>query len=196
MWAPMWHATCPTLTAYKADRWAYIASYEAVAPTANIKEAMYVYGPIAVGICAGPNFQAYRSGIMNLGDTCADDVNHSVTLVGWFDDNGTDNGYWIVKNSWGPLWGESGYMRVRYGVSNVGYAANFVEFTTCPVDPPLPNLVCTTPVKLTLGRGYNGTTARQSHRREQLFLHHPQPKRSPQGAHDHHHRPRVTSPPP
>ncbi len=143
---------------YLANSWAYIDSDNAVAPTASIKEAMYVYGPIATAICAGGNFQAYTGDIFNIGDTCTNQVNHAVTLVGWVDDNGTDNGYWIVKNSWGPLWGESGYMRIRYGVSNVGYAANFVHFTECPADPQLPNLSCTAPVTLSLGKGYNGKT--------------------------------------
>lgn len=33
---------------------------------------------------------------------------HEVAVVGWND----AQQYWIVKNSWGPWWGESGYFRV------------------------------------------------------------------------------------
>jgi uncharacterized repeat protein (TIGR02543 family) len=33
-----------------------------------------------------------------------------------------------LRNSWGPGWGESGYMRIGYGVSSVGYDANYVVY--------------------------------------------------------------------
>ena len=40
-------------------------------------------------------------------------VEHGVVIVGYDD----SNGYWIVRNSWGPDWGEgsNGYFKVGYG---------------------------------------------------------------------------------
>ena len=37
-------------------------------------------------------------------------TNHAVALVGWNDADGA----WILRNSWGPSWGEDGYMRIKY----------------------------------------------------------------------------------
>lgn len=37
--------------------------------------------------------------------------NHYVLLVG------RGIGYWKIRNSWGPRWGEHGYMRIKFGNS-------------------------------------------------------------------------------
>jgi hypothetical protein len=48
-----------------------------------------------------------------------------VLLVGWNDAENT----WIMRNSWGASWGESGYMRITRGTSNIGYSANYVIYS-------------------------------------------------------------------
>lgn len=35
---------------------------------------------------------------------------HAVKILGWGIDNGVN--YWLCANSWGPLWGESGFFRI------------------------------------------------------------------------------------
>jgi C1A family cysteine protease len=116
---------CPYTHDYWIDNWAFIAGEDGVAPVADIKQAIMDYGPVSVAICVNSAFQAYTGGIFT-GPTCSD-INHAVALVGWDDNQGT-NGVWILRNSWGPGWGEGGYMRIEYGVCDVGYSACFVDY--------------------------------------------------------------------
>ena len=63
---------------------------------------------IAVAVDAEA-FQDYDSGIIT--SECYDDLDHGVAIVG-YGVSGKIN-FWIVRNSWGPDWGESGYVRVQ-----------------------------------------------------------------------------------
>ena len=41
------------------------------------------------------------------------DINHVVALMGYGTDETTGEDYWLVRNSWGPQWGEEGYIRLK-----------------------------------------------------------------------------------
>lgn len=56
---------------------------------------------------ADTDFQFYSSGILNNPD-CGTSLDHAILAVG-FDQN---EGYYIIRNSWGSDWGESGYIRL------------------------------------------------------------------------------------
>ncbi len=119
----------------KIESWKYVGNSYGVPSVEAIKYAIATYGPVAAAVCAGSAFSSYRSGIFSSDEknVCkTGQVNHAVVLVGW--DDATDT--WIMKNSWGTGWGESGYMRIKRNVSNIGYAANYVVYTSSP--PPLP----------------------------------------------------------
>ena len=58
--------------------------------------------PVSVAICAS-TLQFYFSGVVN---SCCEDLNHGVLVVGYGTDDRTRQDYWIVKNSWGSFWGE------------------------------------------------------------------------------------------
>ena len=84
----------------------------------EIKEFLYETGPLAVALNADP-LQSYSSGILDkTSSACpSSGINHAVTMVGY----GTDSKpYWIIKNSWGKYWGESGYFRIRRGNGTCG----------------------------------------------------------------------------
>jgi C1A family cysteine protease len=67
-------------------------------------------GPVAVSVSAGnPYFRGYVNGILN-DPRCGDAPDHAIVVVGYGAENG--DSYYIVRNSWGPTWGEWGYIRI------------------------------------------------------------------------------------
>ena len=63
-------------------------------------------------------FASYRGGIYDDDRCSGSSINHAVFAVGYGSENGHD--YYIVKNSWGKSWGESGYIRMARGTSTNG----------------------------------------------------------------------------
>merc|ERR1719500_142586 len=49
---------------------------------------------------------------------------HSLTVVG-FDEEEDGTQYWRMKNSWGPTWGEEGYLRLARGLGHCGVGGIF-----------------------------------------------------------------------
>lgn len=52
----------------------------------------------------------YESGIFDGGNKTNPDLDHLVQLIGYGEENGT--AYWMVRNSWTPLWGDHGFIRL------------------------------------------------------------------------------------
>lgn len=85
-----------------------------------MKEAIVKYGAVSTGIYYDSvYFNSAKNAYYYYGSGYA---NHAVAIVGWDDDYSLNNFYykpagngaWIVKNSWGSLWGEDGYFYVSY----------------------------------------------------------------------------------
>lgn len=67
-------------------------------------------GPVAVSADA-QNWFEYRSGVF---DACGKDatVDHAITMYGYGVDKKAGRKFWLIRNSWGPDWGEDGFMRL------------------------------------------------------------------------------------
>jgi len=54
-------------------------------------------------------FMGYTGGIVNT-PNCGTQLDHAIAGVGYGVENGQQ--YYIIRNSWGPTWGEKGYIRI------------------------------------------------------------------------------------
>ena len=105
----------------------------------DVKRALMEYGAISVNLYYDDdyysryNYTYHYNGSKN--------TNHAVLLVGWDDNKDvtggssatpSSKGAWIIRNSWGEYWGESGYFYVSYEdtkvLTSISYFPSNVEF--------------------------------------------------------------------
>lgn len=86
-----------------------------------LKVAMVTHGPIVSSMNSDQKtFRFYSHGIYD-DPKCGKKTNHAVLTVGYGADDNVP--YWIIKNSWGHLWGDDGYIKIamnhdRCGLTN------------------------------------------------------------------------------
>ncbi|MBN1233510.1 MAG: hypothetical protein JXA60_09180, partial [Candidatus Coatesbacteria bacterium] len=86
----------------------------AITPHGNydgIKDALANKGCVFAAMRVYNDWQYYKGGIYECDENSGYGGGHMICIIGY---NHPEN-YWIVKNSWGTNWGESGYARVRIG---------------------------------------------------------------------------------
>nr|AAQ22984.1 cathepsin L-like cysteine proteinase precursor [Acanthoscelides obtectus] len=103
-----------------------ITGYQAVSKGDEVvlAQAVATIGPISIAL-DGNHIMFYRRGIVSKWCGCKNsekDLNHGVLLVGYGD------GYWIVKNSWGRIWGEQGYFRLKKDAGNTCGVATWPSY--------------------------------------------------------------------
>jgi hypothetical protein len=131
---------CPALaTTELAVGWTQnVSDYRTVAPGSEKALLRAVTrGPVTANIDAtGDGFRHYAGGIYDAQD-CLDDgdeVNHAVVVVGFGETDAGDE-YWLLRNTWGNMWGEDGYMRIARGSSVSDYGpCNLYLYADYPVN--------------------------------------------------------------
>lgn len=89
---------------------------------------MFAEGPIAIALDAS-EFSSYTGGVLS---QCGNDIDHAVQAVGL--NTEANPPFWIVRNSWGGDWGESGYIYLEYGKNTCGLTNEPITCDTAIVD--------------------------------------------------------------
>lgn len=116
--------TCPNkklLSHVKVNQYKVLMHGEHRNAESEIEWLLHAYGPVSVGVDS-TTMDNYSGGIFKA-HMCTTDIDHAVTIVGYTKDA------WIIKNSWGPHWGENGYLYLERGKNACGVAEYIVYIT-------------------------------------------------------------------
>ena len=69
----------------------------------------------------------YSTGVLS-GTGCGTLTDHDILAVGFGTDSATGEDYFLVKNSWGAEWGESGYVKISTGLDNTYGTCGILRF--------------------------------------------------------------------
>jgi cathepsin F len=103
----------------KAKEAVSISSWKQVSTDEDqMAAALVQYGPLSIGINAGP-MQFYHGGVADPWSFLCNPkkIDHGVAIVGFGKET---KSYWVIRNSWGPSWGEKGYYRIIRGKGACG----------------------------------------------------------------------------
>eukprot|EP00667_Euglena_gracilis_P004666 EG_transcript_4695 len=94
----------------------------------SLKETVWQHGPVTISVDASPiDWYYYKGGIYYNPECSTVEHDHSITAVGYGTaEDGTK--YWLIKNSWGHLWGEGGFIRLseKGNICGVATAPTYV----------------------------------------------------------------------
>ena len=101
----------------KIDDYKYLATGEAY-----VKSALYNQGPLPVSMFVYEDFRYYYEGGVYQQTTGRMLGGHMLLLIGW--SGSGDEGYWVVKNSWGTEWGMNGFGYIKMTDNGCAFPMN------------------------------------------------------------------------
>ncbi|KAE9552501.1 hypothetical protein FO519_004281 [Halicephalobus sp. NKZ332] len=111
---------CRNITSplYKIDGYRYLGTDED-----SLANWLVNHGPFSIGVNVTKGMYQYSSGVFSPSqEDCAFNSlgSHAMTVVGYGEMNGET--YWLLKNSWGSSYGDSGYLKMKRGADSCGIA--------------------------------------------------------------------------
>ena len=97
---------------------ATLLTYDDIPDDVNAIKNALMLGPLSTTFTVYDDFYSYHGGCYEHPGN--DPINHAVLIIGWNDDMCDGQGAWIVKNSWGPNWGDHGFFYIKYGSASFG----------------------------------------------------------------------------
>jgi cathepsin L len=115
----------------RALAWGYVNEQKPTKlPTVEqLKTALIAHGPIVMPLHGDSCFSVYHGGVFN--GHHGGDPTHVVMLLGWDDQKQA----WLIKNSWGPDWGEQGFGWIAYGSNDIGKYAAWIQPSPATEEP-------------------------------------------------------------
>jgi len=102
----------------------------------DLQKAVASVGPVSIAIDAHlPTFQHYKTGVYHDHKCSNRHLDHGVLAVGYGTlkhpvEDGKPKDFWIVKNSWGPTWGDNGYILMARNKRNACGVATHAVYPT------------------------------------------------------------------
>jgi cathepsin B len=115
---------CANGSAITTNKAAAVVTYSSVAA---VQTDIQSKGPVETYFMVYEDFYYYKTGVYS--PTTSSQVGyHAVKVIGFGIDAKAGN-YWLVQNSWGTSWGESGYFRIKAGTCEFDTLDHFVAGT-------------------------------------------------------------------
>jgi len=113
-----------------AKSWSWVGG-SFLPPDVDTIKAAITISPIATGLLVFDDFMSYKGGVYEHVSGPLVGA-HAITLIGWDDAQQC----WIGKNSWGTLWGESGFFKIKWGNSFIGTSSVLLDYEAGNFNPP------------------------------------------------------------